>query len=457
MATDLTTPATDHASDAPDPAPHPAPQPPAPAPAPAPPARGPAARLRGLIGVREDILDHGPEERARYTWYGAIVVNTALFGGASMAIALVTFRPDLPLAVALVVAAVWFWVVLALDSWLVSSTHGVHTKGRLRALLPRLAVSVLLGLFIAEPLLFQVFDPEIRQEISVGNDRKAAKHRGALMSCNPPSGADTTARPECAAHQLKVPGSPAVLRAQLAKNTTRSGELRTQVDRINKNLSTKMATEQRECGRAKWIWWNGVADVSETCERARADSTSYRTSSKIKEYEEELSALTAKGRTLAVKRDSADDTYQVALQRRIERDTARFAGDLDGTGILTRAHALGKVAWSDSFAAFITVLLHLLLLAVDAMPVLAKLMSRPTAYDENLTDRLRAGRRLHGDKLRIRHTLAEIEHQELRHLAEEESADRMRAVETRHQLHAAERARHFRAELDARAARLRTR
>ncbi|MEU0691651.1 DUF4407 domain-containing protein [Streptomyces uncialis] len=453
MATDITAPATDPASDAPDPAHHPGPRPPAPPP----PTRGPAARLRGLIGVREDILDHGPEERARYTWYGAIVVNTALFGGASMAIALVTFRPDLPLAVALAVAAVWFWVVLALDSWLVSSTHGVHTKGRLRALLPRLAVSLLLGLFIAEPLLFQVFDPEIRQEISVGNEKKVAKHRGALASCNPPSGADTTGRPECAEHQLKVPGSPAVLRAQLAKNATRSGELQSQVDRINKNLSTKMATEQRECGRARWIWWNGVADVSETCERARADSTSYRTSSKITQYEKELSDLTAKGRTLAVKRDSADDTYQVALQRRIERDTARFAGDLDETGILTRAHALGKVAWSDSFAAFITVLLHLLLLAVDAMPVLAKLMSRPTAYDENLTDRLRAGRRLHGDELRFRHTLAEIEHHELRHLAEEESADRMRDIESRHRLHAAERARHFRAELDARAARLRTR
>jgi len=97
------------------------------------PATGPAAGLRRLIGIREELLAWAPEERTRYTWYGAIVVNTALVGALSMSLALGSFRPDLPPVAVAVVAVVWFWVVLAIDSWLVSSTHGTAVKRRSRA------------------------------------------------------------------------------------------------------------------------------------------------------------------------------------------------------------------------------------------------------------------------------------------------------------------------------------
>ncbi|MFI2352009.1 DUF4407 domain-containing protein [Streptomyces sp. NPDC019443] len=205
-----------------------------------------------------------------------------------------------PVAVILV-AVVWFWVVLTLDSWLVSSTHGIPTQSPLRILLPRLVLSVLLGLFIAEPLLFKIFDKEIRQEIAVGNEGKVAGYRGMLVSGNPPDGKKTTGRPECGCYQLKVPGSPATPKGQIKSNTARTKAVQTQVDRINKTLNTKMATEQRGCARDKWIWWNCIADVSETCERARADSSSYLTTGKFKKYEGELAALAEKGHNLAAK------------------------------------------------------------------------------------------------------------------------------------------------------------
>ncbi|MFE6620771.1 DUF4407 domain-containing protein [Streptomyces sp. NPDC057740] len=419
---------------------------------PLPPSTGPAARLRRLIGIREDLLAWVPEERTRYTWYGAIVLNTALVGALSMALALGSFRSDLPLAAVLLVAAVWFWVVLVMDSWLVSSTHGTAVKKWSLGL--RLLLSVLLGLFIAEPILFQIFDKEIRQEIAVGNDQKVADYRGMLVACNPTDGAATTDRPECRRYQLKVAGSPAELSQQTASNESRTKALEAQVDSVNKTLKDKMATEQRLCGRENWIWRGGVRDVTITCERAREDSSSYRRTSKIDTYEKQLAALRAEGQTLAEKKNRAADTYQPQLQRTIDAKTRERAADLDTDGILTRAHGLKEVAGSDGFALFLTIVLHLLLLGFDALPVLAKFMSGSTMYDTLLGARFEASRRLHAEELQVRHECARMEQQVQRHHVELDTGDRMQTLAHRYRVAQAERSAQERAELDARTERL---
>ncbi|WP_055621197.1 DUF4407 domain-containing protein [Streptomyces sp. JHA19] len=423
---------------------------------PIPPGTGAAARLRRLIGIREELLAWVPEERTRYTWYGAIVLNTALVGALSMSLALGSFRSDLPLVVVLLVAAVWFWVVLVMDSWLVSSTHG--TKVKKWSLGLRLLLSVLLGLFIAEPILFQIFDKEIRQEIAVGNEQKVADYRGMLVACNPTDGASTADRPECRRYQLKIAGSPAELSQQTESNASRANALETQVASINRTLKGKMAAEQELCGRDNWIWRGGVRDVTITCERAREDSSSYRETSKIDTYEKQLAALRAEGQTLAEKKNKAAETYQPLLQRAIDTRTKEREAALDTDGILTRAHGLKTVAGSDGFAFFLTVVLHLLLLGFDALPVLAKFMSGSTMYDRILGSRFEASRRLHAEELQVRHECARMEHDVQRHRVELDANDRMQTLDHRYRTAQAERAVKERAELDARMDRiLRTR
>ncbi|WP_055490396.1 DUF4407 domain-containing protein [Streptomyces sp. TP-A0356] len=419
---------------------------------PVPRGRGLPVRLRRLIGIDEELLAWVPEERARYTWYGALVGNTALLGALSMSLALTSFRPDLPLPAVLVVAVVWFWVILAMDSWLVSSTHGTAVKKW--TLILRFLLSVLLGVFIAEPILFQIFDKEIRQEVAVGNERTVADYRGMLVSCNPTDGASTAARPECLRYQLKVAGSPAELAAQIQSNAARTKALQTQVDAINKTLNDKMATEQRECGPDHWIWRGGGRDVTITCERARQDSSSYRTTSKVSTYEKELADLVAKGRTLSAQKDGAADAYQPVLQKAIDAKTRQRAGDLDTDGILTRAHALKSVAGSDGFAFFLTVVLHLLLVALDSLPVLAKFMSGATTYDTLLGARFEASRRLHTEELQVQQACARMEHEVQRHRVEQETTDRMRGLEHEYRALRSERAADERAELEARMARI---
>ncbi|MEU0008996.1 DUF4407 domain-containing protein [Streptomyces sp. NPDC006314] len=415
---------------------------------PAPLTPGPAARLRRLIGVEESLLAWVPEERTRYTWYGALVVNTALLGALSMTLALASFRSDLPLPAVLGVAVVWFWVILALDSWLVSSTHG--TTVRKWTLLVRFLLSVLLGLFIAEPILFQIFDKEIRQEISVGNEQKVAEYRGMLVSCNPTDGASTTDRPACGRFQLKVAGSPAELARQIRSNTARAAVLRTQVDAINKTLGDKMATEQRLCGKENWIWRNGVRDVTITCERARRATSDYRANSKITTYEKQLADLTTKSQALAARKDKSAGDYQPLLQRAIDTKTRQRAAALDTDGILTRAHGLKEVARSDGFALFLTVVLHLLLLCLDAMPVLAKVLSGATTYDTLLGARCTASRRLYAEELQVQQACARLEHEVRRHRMEQDTTDRMRRLEHEYHRAEAERAARERTELEAR-------
>ncbi|MER6625851.1 DUF4407 domain-containing protein [Streptomyces sp. NPDC000931] len=416
------------------------------------PATGPGTRLRRLIGIDEALLSWVPEERTRYTWYGALVLNTALLGALSMSLALGSFRSDLPMVAVLGVAAVWFWVVLAMDSWLVSSTHGTTVKKW--SLVLRLFLSVLLGLFIAEPILFQIFDKEIRQEISVGNEQKVADYRGRLVACNPTGGESTAGRPECARYQLKVAGSPAELAEQIKSNEAGMKTLQSRVTEINKTLDGKMATEQRECGRDHWIRKGGGWDVTITCERARKDSSSYRTTSKIDTYEKQLAGMRDKAETLESRKNRAADAYQPLLQEAIDTKTRQRAEGLDSEGILTRAHALRTVADSDGFALFITVVLHLLLLSLDALPVLAKFMSGATMYDRLLGSRFDASRRLHTEELQVQQACVRMEHEVRRHRVEQETKERMRRTEHAYQRAQAERAVRERTELEERMERI---
>ncbi|MFD8981260.1 DUF4407 domain-containing protein [Streptomyces sp. NPDC059564] len=416
--------------------------------------RGPAAFLRRLIGIREEILDREPAERARYTWYGAIVLNTALLGGASMAMAISTVREGTPVAVAVVVGVVWAWIVLALDSWLVSSTHG-YTGGRaVRMLVPRLFLSVVLGLTIAEPLLFQIFDREIRQEMAVSRERDLADFRGSLTACNPLDGKDTTSRAECGDFHLTVKGAPASIKEDIADNTAAVARLDQQIKTFNDALDKKLDTERLECAKDRWIWRGNGWDTTETCERARADTSAYKQTSKVGEYEVKRAELVAKDNVLSEQLINTGTAYRTDVKKAIDAKVAEREKSQQQDGLLLRADALSTVAWSDGFALFMMFLLHAVLLLVDAMPVLAKLMSGPSEYDRRLGERREANQRVHREDQDVQRQVAAIDHEVRRYAAEVGAEeDKARLGHARYKARA-EHARMVREELDARTARL---
>ncbi|GAA2498964.1 DUF4407 domain-containing protein [Streptomyces longisporus] len=412
-----------------------------------------AVRLRRLIGVREDVLDYVPEERPRYTRYGVVVLNTALLAGLSMAVALATYRSGLPLTSVITVAVAWSGVILALDSWLVSTTHGIPPGRLLRTVLPRLVISLLLSISIAEPLLFQLFDKEIRQQIAVSNDEQVKHYEGMLIRCNPKTG-EVDGSAACHDYQLNVKNSPAQLAKSIADNAAATKIMQARVDGINKAQSGKNSIATKECEPSKQNWVGRHYYTTEICENAKADAKSYHNSSRIGFYEGQLRKLTTTGSTLSAQQDRASASYGPALQRSVAAAEHKRRSELADDGLLTRAHALEAVAWNDWFAALIFVVVHLLLLGIDSMPVLGKLMSGSTTYDRLLVSRFETSRRIHADEIEVQYACAEMEHEVQRHRVQLETTERMHRLEHEHRLAQAERSLKLRAELDRRAANL---
>ncbi|MFE2020683.1 DUF4407 domain-containing protein [Streptomyces sp. NPDC059499] len=412
-----------------------------------------AAFSRRLIGVDEELLRYAPAERARYARYGLIVANTAFLGGISMMIALDIVLADVSWPVLLVVAVVWGWILYVLDSWMVAGSHGYAGGGAVLRLLPRLVLSVILSVFIAEPLLFHIFGRELRQEMSVTRVERIATETGLWERCNPADGSEGPAA-DCASHRIALAGSPAALADDIAENERVATSLAKNIDTEDGKLQSKLAAERRECGRDKWINVGGGWDVSETCERARADTSDFKSTSRLDEFRKQHAALVAKGEKLAGRRDTASADYRGRRDAAIGAEVADFTRSQEKDGLLLRADALHEVAGNSGFALFMVIVLHLILIAVDAMPILAKLMSGPSAYDRLLREREEADLRRHRDDLDVR--LAELDAQ---NGARREEA-RLREASTREQLEheyrmdRTERERLRREELDARTDRL---
>ena len=408
--------------------------------------------MRRLIGVREDVMDWEPEDRTKYAWFGVIVFNTALQGGISMAVALSTVRSDLPTAAKVLIAVVWFWIVLGLDSWLVSSTHGV-SRARLLALMPRLMLSVLLSLFVAEPLLLQVFDKEIKHQIATANLKDEQAYAGQLVRCNPPDGTLNTA-PDCLGFQLHPAGSPTELQRQITANAADITAAQKSVDDYNATLGGKLKNEQAECARDQWVWRGSYWDTSTTCENIRKDVVTFQAGNNITALNNQLASVKNTGATLATQERTVGSDYQNTRQTALNKAIADHVATQDTTGLLTRADALSVVAWSTWYAGFVTVLLHVILVVVDAMPVLAKLMSGPTRYDRALTRRQSANQDLHQLHLDVEKVCAAAGYGFEKHVSTQQAEAGKRRVDHDLRVQEAELARRFRAELDARAARI---
>ena len=117
---------------------------------PAPPGRGPARWFRGCAGIKEDVMDWSPSDRAKYAGLGIIVFNTGCLAAFAMFSAL-TKIVIAPAAALVPVALGWGWMIFSVDRWLITSTHGMRGANRILVFIPRLVLAVLIAFTIAEP------------------------------------------------------------------------------------------------------------------------------------------------------------------------------------------------------------------------------------------------------------------------------------------------------------------
>jgi hypothetical protein len=117
--------------------------------------------LAWLAGARSDVLDQSPSEIALYNTFGLAVLLTATMSGVAVAI-VVGYVFEIPAAHLWPVATVWGLVILNADRALQILTT---SKRLFLAFIPRILISLVIGILVAEPLMLRIFQPEINNQL----------------------------------------------------------------------------------------------------------------------------------------------------------------------------------------------------------------------------------------------------------------------------------------------------
>ncbi|MFF2818093.1 DUF4407 domain-containing protein [Kitasatospora cineracea] len=363
------------------------------------PAHGVGRLLRKFAGVKEDILDWVPEDRRRYVWLGAIVLNTGLLAGVSLFTALTRFV-QVPWPFLVPVALGWSWVVVSFDAWLIASTHGSGGAAKWRVMVPRLVLSVLLGAVIAEPLVLRVFQPAIHQEVRDGRQNDVLAYESLLKHCNPESGA-AVAEARCDQYHLQAADSVTGAQQDLRQVTAERDQLQSQVAALRQQLDGKEQLARDECNGKPGTGLSGRVGEGPNCLRARQEADRFRMDSGIDTQQSKLALLDTQVLQAGTTAADATKGYAAQVDGRIadlvqKRREAR--GQID---ILDEDRALGRLADRSGLVWAAQWLLRLLLVAVDCLPVFTKLMSGSTTYDRLVSRQVAAAEALHEKALRL--------------------------------------------------------
>jgi hypothetical protein len=341
-----------------------------------------ASSLRSLAGVREDVLARVPGDIPRYTALGGVVLGTAVIATFSMWM-LVSQVLGAPSLVAVIPALGWGVFILNLDRWLVCSATGMSLRTRAPVLLPRLAVAVLLGFVIAEPVVLQTFRTAV--ETRVGADRKAevVAYESNLLRCNPvPPVALNRLPGDCKDLVLDVGATSARSNAaELARLQKEANGLAAVVANDDKVVAGLENLARLECNGTSGPGLTGVVGEGPNCETLRGQVASYRRDHRITENVAKLAAVRNQILTLSTSVATADRSYEKARHDAISAKVAEKRATFGPIGLLERFEALEKETSGNAFLRFARWFVTLVFIVLDCLPVLVKMMSRPTHYE----------------------------------------------------------------------------
>ena len=356
----------------------------------APPAHGTARWLRVLTGVDEKLLDRVWEERARYTGLGAIILGTATMAMLSMLDALdQVFGPVWP--VLFLVALFWGAFICCIDRWLISSTHGVNGS-RWRIFLPRIALALLFGIIIATPLVLTVFSSEVVSRAQNDQNNALLAYESHLKVCNPlPGASDQGAAQSAACNGFLVSVSdPAIgTNNTIALAKAQRVQLAGTISADNKTIASDNLIAREECNGLHGTGLSGIVGQGPNCNRDRQEADTFANQSHVSQLEAQLSVLDQEIADKTVAAGQQTQAYATATTDAIAKLVAKKKADEGRIGLLNRIDALGELASISVVVAGSTVLLGLFIITVDCLPVLSKMMSKPTKYDELVDSRLK--------------------------------------------------------------------
>jgi hypothetical protein len=373
---------------------------------PAKPDLGPGRWMRALVGIQENILDWVPEERARYTGLGIIVLNTGCLGALAMFTALSKIVAA-PVVTFIPVALFWGWIILSIDRWLIASTHGVLQRGRLPLIfLPRLALAIILALSIAEPLTLRIFQPALDREVRNSQATELVTYESRLQSCNPATGTPVSSS-RCNGYRLSInaPSARATTELTQAQNqrTTLEGEITT----IESRLSQLNTVAQDECAGTKGRGLTGVPGDGPQCKLDLAAIQDYQTSSGLAAKQAQVRSLNQQISGLIVNASSAQAASASQVNKAISAAVNAKKRAMQGEiGLLDEWNALEVLSGQSTFVNLAHWFLVLLLIALDCLPITAKMMSGSTSYDRLLSSQTESSERIYDIDMQLREQYA---------------------------------------------------
>ncbi|MEU6025311.1 DUF4407 domain-containing protein [Micromonospora sp. NPDC047134] len=353
-----------------------------------------SALTRRLIGVREDVLAWVPEERPRYTRLGLIVLNTGMIAAISLFTAL-TRVLDVPWMVIIPIVVFWAVVVITIDSWMIASTHGLLGSGRWLMFLPRLAMAILLGAVIAEPLVLWIFHPAIETNIDQ-HRRESIKHEAGLWTkCNPTDGSSTTGLAECRNHQLGNSG-PAAVQATLVGLEEQRAKLNNDYTEAVRQRDEKQSFAAKECAGVKLDGTSGQEGWGPRCRQAWRVAAEYERQINLPGMKENIDAIDLRIKDLTDTLGTDRRTYQQVIEKGIADQVAAYEATFGRVDIIEQAKGLDRLSKDSHFVWAAQWLVRGLLIMVDSLPVLAKILGGSTSYDKLVNRQLRTGQSFHG-------------------------------------------------------------
>lgn len=354
----------------------------------------PGRVLRALIGVQENVLDWVPEERPKLTATGAVVLCAPLMAAMSLWIALNQFLQVSP-AAAVVGAVLWAVLICVLDRWLITTSHGVVGRDRHLVLMPRLLVSLLIGVLISEPMTMKIFETAIGEQITTTHIAERNRVAAAYGNCysKPDPGE------ECEPYKLEVlPPDPEPRDRAIRERDKRAKPL-TSLIKEEKRLFDQRA---KECGGDKAPGTSGIAGNGSRCGQRRTALAEFRRINHMDDVRRQLDELNDEvtKQTAAYNKALAEckERVQRLIEKKIAEEEAKHAAV---PGLLERFQGLNDLAAKSWTVWWAHLLVAALLILIDCFPVLTKLISRPGAYDRRLAALLESKERLHDNDVRL--------------------------------------------------------
>ncbi|PPF25752.1 DUF4407 domain-containing protein [Rathayibacter sp. AY1F7] len=358
-----------------------------------------ARRFAVLGGADPLILDQVPSASERYVQMFFVLVGTASLSALSMLFALVS-GVRIPLWIGILLALFWGLLIFNLDRFLTSTMKSTRSIPRLLGLaLPRVAMAVLIGIVVAEPLVLQAFKSDIAQEMTSTNLVRAQADQASLDT-GPEKLALDDARQrltdlETQAATGAVPNAPAgsatVLEAQGAVDRLKA-QVAEQESRVSEARELYQCERQGPERAGDAPGCSGVAGEGPSTDAARASLASAESieadlNRQLKEANDKLAAAESASQestssSEVLRREEAEaqlpsarEAYQAALATYNSRAADTSTSNADAEGLLNQIHALSTLSERDPALAWAHRLIAGLFFMIELLPVLVKVLT----------------------------------------------------------------------------------